>query len=83
MLNALISRKVKGALLDENEVANLQKYLTQNKLRIAQKIESSKGIGFLLSGEMISLHSEVSNFIDENPRIVQMLIRNATDMVQV
>ena len=82
-LDALIRREVQGTLLELNEAANLQDLINANGLKIAKKIASTSGMGFVLSGEMASFHSQIRSYVGNSFDVIQALVKNYTKTVVV
>ncbi len=78
VLQALVSRKVTGVLLESNEAATLSKYFSDNSLRVAQEILSSRGLGIVLSGEMVGLHTQIRAFVKENSDFIEKIVAKGT-----
>ena len=82
-LDALINRQVQGTLLDYNEAANLQNVIIANGLKISKKIDSTSGIGFVLSDSMASFHTQIRSYVHNNYNLIQTLVKNYTKEVNV
>lgn len=82
-LDALVNRRVQGTLLEFNEAANLQSFISANGLKISKKIDSTYGVGFVLSGSMAKFHTQIRSYVGNNYNLVQSLIKNYTKEVIV
>ena len=82
-LDALVNRRVQGTLLDFNEAANLQAYISANGLKISKKIDSISGFGFVLSDSMASFHTQIRSYVTNNYNLIQSLVKNFTKEVVV
>ena len=82
-LDALISRQVQGALLEYNEAANLQSAMSTGGLKISKKIDSTSGIGFVLSDSMANFHTQIRSYVKNNYNLIQSLVKNYTKEVNV
>ena len=82
-LDALVNGQVQGTLLEFNEAANLQSVMSANNLKISKKIDSTSGIGFVLSDSMANFHSQIRSYVKNNYNLIQTLIKNYTKEVNV
>ena len=83
VLQALLNNEVEGALLETNEAGTLFEYISKNGLLVRKKIDSTKGIGFVLSGSMIQLHSEIRAYVKSNKDVLNSILKNATKPFEV
>ena len=83
VLQALLDDEVKGALLETNEAGALFDYISKNGLLVRKKIDSTKGIGFVLSGSMTQLHSEIRTYVKSNEDVMDNMMKNATKPLDV
>ena len=54
-----------------------------NGLLVKKKIDSTKGVGFVLSGGMTGLHSEIRGYVNSNQDILDKLLKNETKPLDV
>ena len=83
LLQAVINGQVKGALLEANEASTLLDFISANGLRVIKQIETNKGIGMLLSGEMTTLHADIRTYVQNNQDMISKLLKNGTMELEV
>ena len=83
VLQAVLDKEVRGALLEINEAAALADFISGNGLLVKKKIDSTKGVGFVLSGGMKGLHSEIRGYVKSNQDILDTLLKNVTKPLDV
>lgn len=83
VLQAVISKQVKGALLETNEASTLLDFISDNNMQISNVFESPKGIGMLLAGDLAKLQSEIRSYFKENRDLIQKLLDNETKTSEV
>ena len=83
VLQAVIENEVRGALIETNEAAALFDFISENNLLVRKKIDSTKGVGFVLSGGMAGLHSEIRSYVKSNQNVLDEMLKNKTKVLDV
>lgn len=82
-LDALENRRSDGVLLDAYVAGSSLQNFIKTPYRVRRVIETSKGMGVVLSGDAVVLRFRVRDFIKKNAKRITKIIENSTTPVKV